>query len=212
MAQSTINANSVQPLGLPNTGTSTEQGDTWDQAAVKLNAMFTDLYGAYAGGSIGSFAAGAGTGTYKPAGFIAKTVGPVTSGNTNTSQTLASYTLPASTLQSVGQELEVTAWGNVAGNAAPKSLTLNIGGSTINTGTQTGSGYAWILTGRYIKASANAQNYYLSGNSSGAALTAKAGTDTSVDTGTIALNLVATDASAASSDVTLLGFTVEFFG
>lgn len=213
MAQQTVNSNSVQPIGLPNTGTSTEQGDTWDQAVVKINAMFTELYAgtAIAGAGI-SFAGGTGTGTYKAAGMIAKTLGPVNSGNTNTSQTLASYTLPANTLASVGQEIEVTAWGFVAGNAAPKSIALNIGGTTISTGTQTGSGYTWQLIGKYAKQSGNAQNYILTGVASGATVTPKAGTDTSVDTGTIAITAVVTDASAASSDVTLLGFTVEFFG
>lgn len=206
MAQQTINSNSVQPLGIPNTGSSTEQGDTWDAAVVKLNAMFTELYGG------GAFIAGGGTATYKAEGQIATTAGPITSGNTNTSQTLASYTLPANTLKNVGQEVVVTAWGTVAGNAAAKSIVMNIGGTTVTTGTQTGSGYAWFIDGQYMKTSGNAQSYLFSGAASGGVVTQKAGTDTSVDTGTIAISLVATDASAASSDITLLGFAVEFFG
>lgn len=44
MAIETINGNSVQPLGLPDTGTGTEMGDTWNQAVDKLNAMFAELY------------------------------------------------------------------------------------------------------------------------------------------------------------------------
>lgn len=44
MAQSTINNNSVQPLGLPNTGVGTDEGDLWNAAVVKLNAMLTELY------------------------------------------------------------------------------------------------------------------------------------------------------------------------
>ena len=211
MAQSTLNSNSVQPLGLPNTGTSVEQGDTWDSAVVKLNAMFTELYAG------GASIAGGGTATYKAAGMINRVLGPVNSGNTNTSQTLASYVLPANTLQSVGQEIEVIAWGTVAGNAASKSIVMNVGGATFTTGTNTGSGYAWNLVGRYIKQTSDAQNYYFSGTGSssggtGGGVAPKAGTDTAVDTGTIAINVVATDASAASNDITLLGFTVEFFG
>jgi hypothetical protein len=205
VAIQTINPNSVQPLGVPNTGTGSDQGDTWDVAVAKLNAMFVELYAG------GAFVAGGGSASYEANGNLVNTAGPVTSGNTATSQTLASYTLPANSLQDVGQEINVTAWGVVAGNAASKSIALNIGGTTVNTGTQTGSGYTWLLSGKYIKSSGNAQNYFYSGNASGAAITQKAGTDTSVDTGTIAVNVVATDASAASSDITLLGFTVEFF-
>ena len=204
MTQQTILTNS-QPLGLPNTGIGTDEGDTWPTAVSRLNAMFTDLYTGAA------LVAGTGTATYGAAGMIARTEGPVNSGNTATSQTLASYTLPAKTLASVGEEIEVIAWGTTAGNAASKSIALNIGGATVTTGSQVGSGYVWLLTGKYIKQAPNAQNYLFTGSGSGGAVTAKAGTDTSVDTGTIAITCVATDASAASSDITLLGFTVEYF-
>ena len=205
MAKQTILSNSVQPLGGPNTGVGTDQGDEWNTAVQKLNAMFGDLYG-------NGLVAGGGSATFGASGNIAKTVGPITSGNTNTSQTLASYSIPASTLQSAGQEIEVTAWGVVAGNAAPKSIALNIGGTVVTTGTQTGSGYSWFLNGTYMKTGANTQAYLFAGAASGGIVTQKAGTDTSTDTGAIATTLVVTDASAASSNVTLLGYTVEFFG
>lgn len=204
MTQQTINGNSVQPLGNINMGLGTDEGDTWATVVTKLNAMFADVYGS---GQV----AGGGTATYGAAGMINRVVGPVNSGNTNTSQTLATYTLPATTLQSAGQELVVTAWGTVAANAASKSIILNIGGASYGTGSQTGNAYPWQLNGKYLKTGASAQAYLFSGTASGGGLALKAGTDTSVDTGTIAITCVATDASAASSDVTLLGFTVEFY-
>jgi hypothetical protein len=205
LAQQTLNSNSTQPLGGPNTGLGTDQGDVWVLTVTKLTTMFNDLYSGTA------LVAGAGTATYGAAGMIARTPGPVNSGNTNTSQTLASYTLPANTLQSAGQELVVSAWGTTANNAASKSMVLNIGGATYTTGSQTGAAYPWQLTGKYITSASDAQNYLFSGTASGGGVALKTGTDTSVDTGTIAINCVVTDASAASSDVTLLGFTVEFY-
>jgi hypothetical protein len=204
MAKQVINSNSVEPIGPPNLGTSVEQGDTWNQAVTKINANFTDLYG-------NGIVAGAGTATFGGSGLINKTVGPVGSGNTNTSQTLASYTLPASTLASAGQQIVVTAWGTVANNAAPKSIVMNIGGTTVTTGTQTGAAYSWWLQGQYMLDASNAESYLFTGQASGGAVTQKAGTDTSVNTGTIATNLVITDASAATSNVTLLGYVVEYF-
>lgn len=45
MALQVLNSNSVQPLGLPNTGTGTDEGDLWNAAVTKLNAMMTELYG-----------------------------------------------------------------------------------------------------------------------------------------------------------------------
>lgn len=206
MAQSTINNNSVEPIGPPNLGTSVEQGDTWNTAVGKLNAMFTDLYTGTA------LVAGTGTATFGAAGMIYKSTAAVNSGNTNTSQTLVSYTVPANTFTAPGQSLEVTAWGVVANNAAPKTIQLNVGAATINTGTQTGAAYSWNLNGYYLCTSATAETYLLSGFGSGtASLTLKAGTDSVAITGTFNTTLVIADASAASSNVSVLGFTVEYF-
>lgn len=204
MAKTTINPNSVQPLGEPNSGTGTEMGDSWQAAVTKLNAMFTDLYGT-------GLVAGTGTATFGPAGVIFKLPATVNSGNTNTTQTLGSYTVPANTFTAPGQTLSVFAWGTVANNAAPKTIALNIGAASISSGTQTGAAYTWSLNGRFTDTSATAENYYLAGFSSGAALTVKAGTDSVAITGTFNITVTCADASAASSDVSLLGLTVEYF-
>lgn len=207
MAQQTITSNTTQPLGIPNTGTGTDQGDTWDAAVVKINANFTALYSGGAGGLI----AGAGTATFGASGNLYKLAATVTSGNTNTTQTLGSYTVPANTFTAAGQELAVAAFGVVAANAAPKSIALNIGGASIQTATQTGNAYAWYLDGTYVNTSATAENYLLSGWSSGLAVTVKAGTDSVAITGAFNVTVTMADASAASSNVSLLGFTVEYF-
>src|ERR1700731_1244 len=109
-ANQVININSTQPLGGPNQGIGTDQGDTWDVAAAKLNNWVS------AGGS------GVTVGTN---GMIFKQAATVNSGNTNTTQTLGSFTVPANTFNAAGQELQVTAWGVTANNAAPKSVALN---------------------------------------------------------------------------------------
>jgi hypothetical protein len=205
MAKQVINSNSVQPLGPPNFGTSVEQGDTWDAAVLKMNAMFSDLYGV-------GLVAGTGAATFGPGGNIAKLAATVTSGNTNTTQTLQTYTVPGNTFTTPGQELIVTAFGVVANNAAPKTIALNIGAATITTGTVSGAAFAWQLDGIYVCTSATAENYWLSGFGSGTSpLTNKAGTDSVAITGTFNITVTCADASAASSNVSLLGFTVEYF-
>ena len=215
MAQATINSNSVEPLGFPNAGLGTEMGDTWNASVTKLNANFTELYGAFASGSVGTFQAGGSTGAtgqFKPSGNLSKTVGPIGSSATNTTQTLASYTMPASLFNANGQELYITAWGTVAGNAAPKTIALNEGGAFVTTGTQTGSGYAWQLNGTYVRSGASTQNAFFSGVASGGIVTQKNQTDTSVETGTIAITCTCADASAAQSNVLLYGMTVTYYG
>jgi hypothetical protein len=205
MARQVINSNSVQPLGPPNGGLSTEQGDTWDAAVLKMNAMTADLYGGTA------LVAGGGSATYGAAGNVSKVPGTVTSAGTTSSQTLASYSLPAGTFTAAGQEVEVTAWGVVAANTAPKSIVMNMGGATVTTTTQTGNAYAWWLEGTYMYDGSNVESYLFTGQASGGNVTQKAGTDNQSAASAIALNLVVTDASAATGNVLLLGFTVEFF-
>jgi hypothetical protein len=206
MARQVINSNSVQPLGVPNTGTSTEQGDTWDNAVLKLNAMFVDLYTGTA------LNAGTGTATYGASGNIAKLTATVNSVGTNTTQTLQTYTVPANTFAVPGEEITVMAWGTVANNAAPKTIALQIGAAQITTGTVTGAAFAWELNGNYLCTSATAENYWLSGFGSGTSpLTNKAGTDSVAISGTFNITVTCADASAATNNVSLLGFTVEYF-
>ena len=44
MAYSAVSTNTTQPLGGPNQGLGTDQGDTWDVAAAKINANAVELY------------------------------------------------------------------------------------------------------------------------------------------------------------------------
>ena len=206
MAKQAVTSNTTQPLGIPNTGTGTDQGDTWDAAVLKINANFNDLYGGTA------LVAGTGSATYGAAGNIYKLTALVNSVGTNTTQTLATYTVPANTFNAPGQELQVTAWGVVANNAAPKTIALAIGAAVITTGTVSGNAFSWELTGNYLCTSATAENYWLSGFGSGTSpLTNKAGTDSVTISGTFNIAVTCADASAASSDVTLLGFSVDFY-
>lgn len=226
MARTALVGNTVQPLGVPNTGVSTEQGMTWNTVVDNLNAMFTELYsgnGTVAGNKTYtgtqtfqntiSFSAGASaTGTpVTPAGTLTNTVGSISSSATNTTQTLASYTLPASALDASGRSLQIIAWGRTANNAAPKNVRVLFGSAGFQSGTQTGAQFAWTLEGYVQKNAANSQNIRFTGVASGGALTMAASTDTSVDTGTISISVTCADASAGAGNVVLDGFTVKYF-
>lgn len=215
MSRTTLNApdNTHRP---PNTGDSTELGDSYSAVITNLNTMLTEVYGAWASGSVGTFQGGGSsgaTGQYKASGNVVKTPGPISSSGTNTTQTLASYTMPASLFNASGQEIVATAWGTTANNAAPKSIVMNMGGTFVSTGTQTGAQYAWELVGTYMRAgAANTQNAFFAGVASGGVVTQKNQTDTSVETGTIAVTVTCADASAATNNIVLFGFTVEYYG
>ena len=198
----TILSNSIQPLGIPNTGTGTDEGDTWNTAVTRLNAMFVELYAGVTNG---------GGSSVRAAGNIYATVAQVTSTATNASQTLASFVLPANTLKVANNGILVTAWGTMASNAAPRTVTLNIGGKTLTSGTSTQSGPTWIVSGEYYKIAANSQSALLTGQIGTALTSPSSASDTSVDTGTINVSLTCIDASAAISNIVLNGFTIEYF-
>lgn len=202
----TINSNSVEPIGPPNTGTSVEMGDTWNTFVSKANAMWTELYtGAR------QLIAGAGTALFGPSGNISANVTLIGSSATNTTQTLMSYVLPASTLSAVGQGLIITAWGQTAANAAGKTIALNVGGMTINSGNVTASGSSWEMQATYFKTGSSTQTGNLNQTFGNTVTKTVSGTDTSSDTGTINISVTMLDASAGQSNVLQDGLIIEFF-
>lgn len=210
MAKQTINNNSVEPLGISNMGLSTEQGDSWNTLVSKLNTMFTELYNVLTAGAK-SFVAGVGTAVFGAAGNISSQIGVIGSSATNTTQTLLSYVLPASTLNATGQGIMVTAFGQKAANAAPCTLALNVGGMTINSGAVASSGSSWMMEALYFKSGASAQVGNLNQVFGNTVSKTVSGTDTSVDTGTINISVTLLDASAGQSNILLDGLIVEFF-
>jgi hypothetical protein len=207
MARIVMTNNTVEPLGPPNLGLSTEQGDSWNTTITNLNTMFTEIYGG--GAALG---AGTGTATFRASGNIKVVDTTIGSSATNTTQTLTSYVLPANTLANANSGIFVQAWGRKAGNAAGVTFQLNIGGTSVNTGNGTQSGVTWLLTGEAYKQAANVQQELYSAQVGTVFTAPKSTSDTSVDTGTINISVQALDASAGQSNVLLDGLVVEFFG
>lgn len=154
--------------------------------------------------------AGDGTETFKVGGVIEANVTQVLSDDTNTTQTLVTYSLPANTLNANGRGLRVHAFGKFAGNAAPKTLQLNVGGANINTGSVTQSGSSWILEALVARIAANSQRVFFKQNVGGAVLAPKSQTDTSVDTGAITISVAGLDASAATGNIMVDGLVIEY--
>lgn len=161
--------------------------------------------------AVAFFQAGKSGAAFGPSGNILVNTASGSSTGTNTLQTLASYSFPANALDAVGRSLSVTAWGSFAGNAAPKSVNLKIGGMTMTTGTQTQSGGSWMLEGMAYKTGANAQTAFFEGIAGATQLSCVATTDTSVDTSAITISVTATDASAASGNITVSGLVAQYF-
>jgi hypothetical protein len=144
-------------------------------------------------------------------GTLSTNVTAKSSAATNTTQTLDTYTIPANTLKSNGNGIVVTAFGHYAGNAAPKTLQLTIGGKNINTGSITQSGTTWILKGNYTRLASDSQVALFTAQVGTVFITPTSTTDTSVDTGTIGISVTMTDASAATGNVVQDGMLVTNF-
>lgn len=134
---------------------------------------------------------------------------PVTSTAAATTQTLGSYTLPASYLTNVGQSIRIRGQFTTAANANSKTPILTFGTYTYTGTALTGAGaqsasYECTVT----KTGASTQNVVCSGLSVVTPVAVTSASGTSTDTGTIAITAQVTQ-GAASADTVLVGFTVE---
>ena len=126
-----------------------------------------------------------------------------------TTQTLATYTLPANYLANVGQSIRFKGYFSTAANANSKTPIITFGTFTLTGTALTGAGaqtatYECVVT----KTGASTQTVVCSGLTvvTPVAMTYTAGTST--DTATIAITGQCTQGSA-SADCTLNDFTVE---
>jgi hypothetical protein len=144
-------------------------------------------------------------------GSLSNNVTTIGSSATNTTQTLMTYTIPASTLKAAGNGVMVTAFGKKAGNAAGVTLQLKVGGATINSGNETQSGVSWTMTARYVKTTSDNQTALLQSTIGTLLVPPVSTTDTSTDTGTILVAVTMLDASAAQSNLLEYGLLVTNF-
>jgi hypothetical protein len=197
----TINNNSVEPLGGPNTGLSTELGDSWNTFVTKANAMFSEIYGGVQNG---------GGVAIRQAGNIFVSATTIGSSATNTTQTMLSTTIAANSLKNVGNGFFVEAWGRTAANTSPTTINLNIGGTFVSIASAAHNASHWYLTGQVYKTAANTQQelYY---SSIGAVTAVKSTSDTNTDASSITVSVTAADVSALQSDILLDGMSIEWF-
>jgi hypothetical protein len=134
---------------------------------------------------------------------------PVTATAAATTQTLGSYTIPASYLTNVGQTIRISGSYTTAANADNKTPVLTFGTYTYTGTTLSGAGaqsarYSCVIT----KTGASTQNAVCEGLSVVTPVAVTSASGTSPDTATIAINFQCTQGSAAA-DCTLVGATVE---
>jgi hypothetical protein len=154
---------------------------------------------------------GSGTGTFGLSGDINVQNSAAGVGNTNdtTEDTLFTYSLPASSLDTTGRALFITAFGSFANNSHSKHARLYFGSEVIDSGANTTTGgIGWVLEMTVLKTGSSTQiisSQTVAGTVHGGCTT-QAGAET--DTSAITIKVTGQTGTAAANDILCNGLVV----
>lgn len=159
-------------------------------------------------------ASGAGTGTTFNVGGLLSSQGVAAgTSTTNTSEdVLFTYALPASTLKSTGQTLELFASGTLGTSANTKTIKMYFGTAIYTLYNATGASLAWSITGYVQRLGSASALVTFTGNVGTTVVAASTISDTdTLDSGTITIKTTGTEATAAYSGVTAYNQLIWLF-
>lgn len=156
-----------------------------------------------------------GIGTFLPEGLLSKqlSIAGIGNGADTTDDTLFSYSLPASSLDVVGRQITVFAFGKFATNGHDKTVKIFLGSTLIFTSAvQTGSNVGWQATLTFYKSGASTQlgtGIGQSGTTTWAVPVPLTGSET--DTGALTIKVTgASPTTGAANDVLANGMVVQY--
>jgi len=145
-------------------------------------------------------------------GLVGVQVGPINSTATTAEQTLASFSVPANTIGTPGQTLELYCGGLTGSNTNNKTAHLYYGTTELSTGTMSTSAETWYLQMLVTNASKTQPNSVATGfgmtNTTGVAPIATNNTTDDLTTALTAKCTV-TQGTSSASDTTLETFIVR---
>jgi hypothetical protein len=154
-------------------------------------------------------AGASGTTLFNPSGVIYLNTTP--GSNVGTAETtLASYSLPANSLNAISQGLYIYAWGGTATNGNNKTMKLYFGSEVITTPTAATSNKGWFLSLTVLTSSATAgQVVNGTGQVDVTPVTPYVAAGTESQTAAITIKCTGTSGTG-SNDITLDGMYVEY--
>lgn len=184
-------------------------GQTADIIKAFNDTASVDLFNLTAAGIVASVA-GASTSQVRHGGVLR--VNTTAASNTGTGATdLISYSLPASTLGTNNDFIEIEAWGTYAANANNKTVTLEFGATTLyTTGAVAQNGGAWSIKARVVRTGATTQDAIATIIASGS-VGDDATFTTPAETLSSAVTIKCTATGGASSDITQEGLIVKWY-
>lgn len=160
-------------------------------------------------------ALGTGAATFGLQGNISKqfSVAGVGNGADTSEDTLFTFSLPANSLASVGQEITIQAWGSVAATSATKTIKLYFGAGVTQTvtytTTQTGN---WQINAQVFKQAANVQMALMQYDALGATTARSLGNITNgaeTDTSAITIKVTGTSSAATANLILCNGLVIS---
>ena len=153
--------------------------------------------------------ASSGTATYKPSGLLyVDTTEVGTDADTNL-KTLASYTLPANTLNRNGQAIRIKAYLTFANNTNQKHWELDFGNCSVSYRTTTGNGNT-LVEGEIIRTSATTQKAFFTYPLNALSATLPFTSCTEDLTQDVVITIKAQNSVASAGDIVHKGWMIEF--
>lgn len=122
---------------------------------------------------------------------------------------LITYSVPASTLATDGDSLEITAWGTFAANGNNKTIKIKFGATTIlDTTAVAANGGSWVIRAGVIRTGAATQQCYASLVTDNTSLPDIAKYTTAAETLSGAVTLKCTGEATSNADITQKGLKV----
>jgi len=128
-----------------------------------------------------------------------------------TEQTLASYSLPANTMNRNGQRLKLRAWGTTAANGNTKTVKLYFGASSVSLGALATNNKNWYVEAEVVRTGAAAQFFFGNGQTDTTAITPTFTSGTDDFTTALTLKVTGTDGTDSAGDITCKYFGVQAF-
>jgi len=151
-----------------------------------------------------------GTGTFGPEGAVYSITATQSTGTGTAEQTLATYSLPAHSLDAAGRNLRIRAWFLGAANTDSKTGKCYFGAEVFTPAAIIASSKMALCELDVLKTGSSTQNVIGSGFSSTAITAATETNATETDTAAITIKATCTDGTSSAGDCALVAFTVEF--
>lgn len=122
---------------------------------------------------------------------------------------LITYSVPAATLSSDGDSLEISAWGTFAANGNNKTIKIKFGGTTIlDTGAVAANSGSWVIRATVVRTSATTQQCFATLVTDNSTLTDIAKYTTAAETLANAITLKCTGTATSDNDIIQKGMKV----